>query len=212
MRVVLYAEGSGEVGAGALRPAPGRLLVEELLGPGHILISGAITLARGIPHEGIHFEQPLRTRGRLAKGSDLISRTTLRQLLTWADPARRPDLAVVLVDADGDSSRRRTLLAETNALPVTKIIAVAVEEFEAWLVADQKAVAEVLGSKARLDDRPEKLPRREAKRLLASWCGQPDESRSGEMIRLSLARHADPSRLRARSASYAQLVEDLGPT
>lgn len=209
MRVVLYAEGAGEVGGTGLPPAPGRQLGEELLGPGHILLSGAITLARKIPPQAIRFEQPLRTRGRLAKGSDLLSKRTLRQLLTWADLGQRPDLAVVLVDADGETGRRRTLLADTEGLPVTRVIAVAVQEFESWLIADPKAVSKVLGPETRLDHSPESLARREAKSLLARWCAKPQEAQLPEQIRLSLARHADPTQVRARSASYDQLILDL---
>jgi hypothetical protein len=43
LRVVLYAEGAGETrGAVSLLPAPGEVLGEEWLGPGHLLIRRAI--------------------------------------------------------------------------------------------------------------------------------------------------------------------------
>lgn len=208
MRVVLYAEGAGEVGGGTLPPAPGRTLWEDIWGPAHFLITGALAFARHIPAKAIQFEQGLRIRGRLPKGSDLLSKKKLRQLLTWADPARRPELAIVLVDADGDSSRRDQLLALTEDLPVPKVIAVAVQEFESWLIADPDALARVVGPSAHLDRPPESLTRGEAKKLLADWCARTEEQRSGEEIRLSLAQ-VEPVRLKDRSASYARLIDDL---
>src|SRR5580704_10360316 len=111
LRVVLYAEGAGEtLGPTSALPAPGRPLEEGMLGGGHVLIRRTLGQARSIPDGEILFESPLRTRGRVARGSDLIDRRTVRQLLTWPDPNLRPDLVVVLVDRDEDKQRKNRLV------------------------------------------------------------------------------------------------------
>src|SRR5947209_6964249 len=111
IRVVLYAEGSGETrGELALPLRPADTLVEEMLGPAHLLARRALSAAKSVPENAIRFEQPLRTRrGRIARGSMLHDAQTLRELMTWGAPQRRPDLALVLVDCDGDPGRKTRL-------------------------------------------------------------------------------------------------------
>ena len=73
LRVVLYAEGPGELGGLARRlPAPGDALGEEHLGAGHILIRRLLVSLDATPR----FEAPQRVRARHAKGSDLLHGAT----------------------------------------------------------------------------------------------------------------------------------------
>lgn len=72
----------------------------------------------------------------------------MREILTWIpSPNRlRPQLAVVLVDEDGVADRGRKLrdaTSDPDLLP--HVVAVAVREFESWLLADSAAVAAVAG-------------------------------------------------------------------
>src|SRR5690348_4793988 len=103
LRVVVYAEGPGG-GFRGLPPEPGRPLTSEWLGAAHVFVRRCLE-TEGIPSGAIRFDSPLRTRGRIARGGDLEHAPTLRRLLTWIDAALRPDLAVVLTDADGDAGR-----------------------------------------------------------------------------------------------------------
>ena len=48
-------------------------------------------------------------------------------------------IAVVLVDQDDDTQRKRDLDTATADLVVTRVVAVAVKEFESWLLADAAA-------------------------------------------------------------------------
>ena len=49
LRVVLLAEGGGELGAIGLRPAPGDRLRDEELGAAHVLVARCLERVRGIP-------------------------------------------------------------------------------------------------------------------------------------------------------------------
>jgi hypothetical protein len=60
------------------------------------------------------------------------NRNDLRRLLVWPmgsnDPARRPDVAIVLVDGDEDRGRKQLLEGWVSNLAVTSVIAVAIQE------------------------------------------------------------------------------------
>jgi hypothetical protein len=147
VRVVVYAEGSGErAGNLTLLPAPGESLSEDHLGPVHVLMRRAPVGARGLPEPAVQFEAPLRLArgGREPRGSDLQHRRTLRQLLRWPRADFRPDLAIVIVDADDELDRARRLEMETQDIGVSRVIAAAVREFESWLIADTDAVRKTL--------------------------------------------------------------------
>src|SRR5689334_6448808 len=131
LRCVLYAEGPADAeGLFELPRQPGDGLVEDSLGPAHILVRRCIATVRRLPTPAILFEEPLRVRGAVAQGSRLLHPPTLRKLLTWIDPKKRPDLAIVLVDCDGDSERKKRLEESTASLEAPHVIGVAVQEFE----------------------------------------------------------------------------------
>jgi hypothetical protein len=211
LRVVLYAEGGRDLGAATTQVAPGQALPEDALGPAHFLVRRSIEETRRIPEAAIRFEAPLRTpRGIVAQGSHLLDRKTLRQLLTWVHPARRPDLAVVLVDADGDTDRRRALVEVVADLPMHPVIGVARQEFEAWLVADASAVRAAIGRAFDLPEDPERLPPREAKqRLDAALGGSATPLAQHREKRLQIAQGCDLAILRRRCAAYREFLEAL---
>lgn len=61
LTVVLYCEGSRESGAaGELPPpAPGEELMEDELGPAHVLARRVLAKARNLPEDAIRFTEPL---------------------------------------------------------------------------------------------------------------------------------------------------------
>jgi hypothetical protein len=211
-RVVVYAEGAGELaGSSSFPRAPSSPLAEEELGSAHLLVRRCLEKARDLDASLVSFEEPLRTgRGKLARGSILHSSTTLRPLLFWADPARQPDLAVVLVDADGDEERQKLLDSATGDIPVETVVAVAIQEFEAWLVADPAVVQAVLRQPLTLPKPPEKLSRRQAKELLQQWCEQRARSRDAAEIRRDLARQCDLDTLARQCTAFALFLRKLG--
>ncbi|HYD41838.1 MAG TPA: DUF4276 family protein [Anaeromyxobacter sp.] len=113
------------------------------------------------------FIEPLRTgTGLVARGSQLRHRQIVRQLLAgWAPGQKKPDVFVILVDADGEAGREKALRESTADL-VACAIGVAVQEFEAWLVSDHAAVQGSLGIEFPATPEPEAMRPREAKRLL----------------------------------------------
>ena len=201
LRVVLIAEGSGEVRPNPLRGPLSTIPVDDW-GPGHVLFARAIAARSKVPRAALRFSEPLRTvRGGIARGSSLHGKT-LRVLLNY-QPVDRPDLIIVLVDADGDPSRKRFLDELVADMPGTKLIAVAVQEFESWLLSDGDALAAVLGvDPARTPQHPEKLARAEAKALLQAMSSAAEDPASA---RLSLAGAARPR----FSGEEVQLLRDL---
>src|SRR5205807_185062 len=92
LRVVLYAEGPGEMdGLEAIPLAAGEPIDEDGLGAGHLVVRNAIVSASRVPEGAVLFEEPLRLPTRRARGSDLHSPKNLARLLTWLSPARRPN-------------------------------------------------------------------------------------------------------------------------
>lgn len=208
-RVVVYAEGVGETkgSLGQMR-APGERIPDDDLGSAHLIVRRCLAEVRSLPHSAILFEEPLRTRSRIARGSDLLNERTLEQLLSWPRAGQKPDLAVVLVDCDGDARRRETLIAAVAKISVAKVIGMAVQEFESWLIADHGAVAKVIGVGPRYPGPPESLKPREAKKLLTAWAtdaGIEDESQ----MRRELANTCSLERISSHCSSFARFMDDL---
>ena len=216
LRVVLYAEGAGETaGESTLLPAPGEPLLEEFLGPAHLLLRRCLERSRGIDLRAIRFESPLRLDGRIARGSDLVRRKSLRRVLTWLDPHLRPDLAIVLVDSDEDRGRKQRLLEYTEGgapARVGAVIAIAVEEFEAWLISDHDGLRRFFPGATGLPERPESLKSGEAKALLQQWIREAGLSGESARVRRDLASACDLNRVADRCRAFRDLLRDLEVT
>lgn len=205
VRVVVYAEGAADrAGELGLPPVPGAGLIDVHLGAAHHLVRRVVADVHGVPPAAVQFEAPRRgPRGRReATGSDLLARETVRQLLTWFEASKRPDLAVVLVDADGKRERYQLLrdhIADLPVRPVT-VVGVAVEELESWLIADP--VAAQVGEIADV----ESLHQGEAKQLLNAHVPQGVSLRDA---RIAIARSADLAVMRARARSFERFSADV---
>jgi hypothetical protein len=211
-RVVVYAEGAGELAGPDMsrQRAPGHTLTEDELGAAHLLVRRCLERSRGFAPESIQFEEPLRSRGKLARGSMLHSRNTLRPLLFWANQDLQPDLAVVLVDADGKNEERRAELdSALQNLTVAAIASVAIQEFEAWLIADGSAVKSVLREPLSPPKPPERLGRRQAKDLLQQWSDEHASKRDSAEIRRQLARECDLEALARECPAFAAFLHGL---
>ena len=188
IRVVLYAEGPGETGGRERQlPPPGQLLTEDVLGPGHILLRRCLLEGDSADTVEVLFEAPLKHRGRTATGSMLHHKRTLRQLLTWLNPCNRPDLAIVLVDQDGESSRKKILESHIADLPSMPVIGIAIQEFESWLIADYCCVGGILEITLDKPTAPEKMKPRRAKELLSEWISRSDSNLEQNEIRRRIA-------------------------
>lgn len=210
LRIVLYVEGPGESsGDISLLPAPGEELDESHLGAAHRLIQRCAADLSSAPEDAIRFLSPLRLRtGRVARGSTFLERQSLRQLLTWPSPNRRPNVAVVLVDADGDTARRATLLKHVHDVSVPSVVGVAVQEFESWLIADHGAVASAFAPPPPQPPQIEMMKAREAKGLLDKWTSESSSGATAAQVRMTLARTARLSVL-DRLSAFQQFRSDL---
>ena len=219
VRVVLYAEGPRETsgipisGTKADRSwgcrAPGEVIPAEEHGPGHVLIRRILVTNNRLPQNAIQFEEGLRCRGRVPRGSQLLKKSTLRQLLSWAHPDLVPQLVVVLVDRDGVRERREQLLGFVrDRSQTTQIIAVAQEEFEAWLIADESAAGAVLDDKFERTPDPESLECGKAKNTIDQWISTRPQ-RDRPRLRRDIAEHCDLEILRRRCGAFERLLADL---
>lgn len=209
MRIVVYAEGVAESSAGiSLAPTPGERLAEHELGTAHVLIARLIERDTLVPQQAVAFLAPLRSRGRIAVGSDLHNRKSLRQLLMWPDSRRRPDFAVVLIDDDG-KNRRSAMSGWFDGVSVEPVLAIAVQEFEAWLLADPAAVP----GDAALPSNPEHLPPGEAKREIATRLAGFGTNGDAAILqrRVAIARTMDLERL-GRLESFNTFQTELRAT
>jgi hypothetical protein len=210
LRVVVYSEGPTDLaGEIAWPPTPGEPLSEGHLGPVHILVRRVLALK--VPEPAVRFEAPLRVRGgREARGSDLHHERTLRQLLRWPRVDRRPDLAVVIVDADDERGRARRLEVATEDVGVARVVGAAVCEFESWLVADALATSRCFARTLPTTKDPEAMRPREAKELLSQWLGEAvrDGARS-QVLRRNLAEICELELVARRCPSFADLMNKI---
>lgn len=144
--------------------------------------------------------------GALLGGTRNLDVGSLAMLLRWANAEKRPDLAIVLVDEDGQRSRKDELDRVARDVPVVTVVAAAVREFEAWLIADADEVRTLLGS-VQSPSALELLPPREAKDLLIGWVtGKRQDERA---IRVSLARSCRLDVVRERCPSFDLFLREL---
>jgi len=164
----------------------------------------------GVPLAAIRFEAPLRTfRGRHARGGDYLHQRTLRELLTWPVADNRPDLAVVLIDHDADQGRKARLVETTTDLFVSRVIAVAIQEFEAWLIADIAAVATAIRGNFPDPGSPENLSPGRAKELLANACATHPDGIDRKAIRIQIANTCDLATVERRCSAFVDFGRDI---
>jgi hypothetical protein len=208
-RVVLYAEGPGDSGGEVrLLPEYGAALGDSHLGAAHHLVRRIIAEILPCPPEAITFTAPLRTsRGRYARGSDLLVPAILRRLVAFPPTPRRPDLAIVLIDEDGDRSRRE-LAKCMEAGTVPAALGVPAPEFEAWLLCDQRCLCEQLNAAVDLPPDPDSMMPGQAKALLQRAVAPGEaEGRWGDAAR-RIAENLDLE-LALRVRSFERFVKDL---
>ncbi len=190
-------------------------MLEEHLGPAHVLVRRTLALAAGAPDASVSFLSPLRTvRGQIARGSHLLDRRTLRQLTTF--PRSAPGVVIILVDEDGVADRARALREHLSDLstPPHRVVGVARPELEAWLIADHAAVVRALSFAPDEPPARETLPPRGAKTLLDQWASR--EAVSSKLaameverrFRMDLARTVQLAVLQ-RQRSFDDFLRDL---
>jgi hypothetical protein len=165
-----------------------------------------------MPAASIRFVSALRRAdGAVARGSDFLRPKTLRKLLTWSGVVPSPDLAVVLVDHDGDDSRLSQLKSSVKELPLSAltVVGVAVKEFEAWLSADHERLRAVFGAKCDVHERPEELEPRAAKEYLSRTHAASNTNKAIWEVRVALGRDSDLGTLERRCPSFRDFSNEL---
>jgi len=99
------------------------------------------------------------------------------------------------------------LIEATSHLLATRVIGVAVEEFESWLIGDPQALFQTVPGSIPPPD-IETLDPREAKRLLQQWIGN-QQAKTDVQVRLSLANLLSLETLESRCPSFARFTLDL---
>ena len=177
MRIAFLIEGATEAkiqpGAGETEPFPRRTAIQTL-----------VARILGLRAEAI---EPWFPRPRGPGVGRILSKGA--QMLQNAHGLAGCHGAVVLVDADGEAVERRKRLEkilgelEQKKVPIiySTAVGLAIEKFEAWLLADEPRLCEVLGipNPAEPLPPPETLPHRgqkDPKRILRSRIEQAGES------------------------------------
>ncbi|MEQ8277935.1 MAG: DUF4276 family protein [Deltaproteobacteria bacterium] len=217
VHIALYAEGARELmGAGGWPTAPGDVLQADELGAAHRLLARIVAAQTNLPDGAIRFLSPIRDRrgrqlrGSLLHGGDHLRRALLAHELVGKTNDGRPsaDAFVVLVDADGDASRHTSIVEGLAGVVVPKVVGVAVQEFETWLIADLPALNDVLGTQVDDPGPRESLPPGGAKAfLLDRLQGQREQD-----VRLTLAERVDIEVVRQVCPSFDRFVKDLCDT
>lgn len=169
--MVVHAEGPGDLGISEWDLSPTDSLQPDDLGPAHIIVQRILTEGAQIPPPAIDFVEPLRTKtGARAQGSQLLKPSILDEILAgWL--LAPPPLVVLLVDSDDQSPAERAAILEAALVRNSLVgaVGVAVKEFESWLIADAKAIGEVIGKVDHDYQAPESLACDEAKQTLQKW-------------------------------------------
>lgn len=152
-RVLLVAEGASELGAapsaqrGALAALVARLLDRELEVECQRVSSPNVQIHRG---HGAGFT---------------------KRALAWIRYAQREGFhaIVLLIDHDGDAERQTQLdVAQRDAhFSLPRALSVAIRTFDAWMLADEKALSQVLGCRVEKQKSPEDMsdPKAACRRL-----------------------------------------------
>jgi len=152
VKILIVSEGKHELGSGE---GPGALecLVRRLL---------------GFPFTSEH--KKLRSpevRVQSGKGGRFF-----RRALAWIYHAARLkfDAIVLVMDQDGYEEREVEIhrAQASSKIPFRRALGIAVRTFDAWMLPDQKALAEVLGTPCRPFEDPEEvvLPKADCKEML----------------------------------------------
>ncbi len=215
LHIVVYAEGAAERLAGRssarLPTAPGHPLQEDEHGPAHILVKRALAEVCERPPQSLTFDAPLRWRGRQPKGSDLLNERTLKMLLRWPRPTLAPDLAVVLIDCDGEKDRKQRL-EEVIAAPsraTQHVVAMSIQEFEAWLIADIQTVNDVLETTIDEPANPENMQPGDAKEAFLRWCNHEADNIDENDARCDIVRNLDFDTLSRRCSAFETFLSDI---
>ncbi len=160
------------------------------------------------------FLPPQRVMSRHVRGNDLLDTDTLLGLCTWFYPDRMPDALIVLVDEDEDSARRGRLRKDVDAFESPPcvhriVIAVAKQEFEAWLIADANAIQEALGSRFQQPPNPESMKRGVAKETLQAAIATSPQAQNPFGVRVDIARRTRLEVVRKACASFDTFMKDL---
>jgi hypothetical protein len=138
MKILLLSEGKHELGSDHPRSAlesPLAILVRRLLGDTPIFFERE--QLRAPTFRG----QPIK----VGKGKGLGFE---KLLLTWMRVAEihEFDAIVVVVDHDGDDNRIKAFnIAQANELfPIRRAFGIAIRTFDAWMLADEKALSDAL--------------------------------------------------------------------
>lgn len=161
MRVLLISEGSHEGHTAPERPQALQALVRRVLpGPATYEWISVRDLPRGNPLPGKgggHFKLAMKA-------------------LLYAT-RNRFDAVILVTDADGRHERSAEFdqAQQSDKFPIPRALGIPVEEFDAWVLADQQAWSQVLGRDVLLQPSPESIrhPKEVCRSLLRQhgWAG-----------------------------------------
>lgn len=139
-----------------------------------------------------------------------MSRANLRKLLAWPDSKRAPRLCALIVDEDGQRQRLKDLRSYVEGIPPPlTAIAVAVSEFESWLLADHQALASLTSQRIDSGWDVETLEPRRAKEHLRALTEQLRADSTVAAAHRLIAEQLRPEQLRSVCPSFQRFLDEL---
>lgn len=142
MRVLLVSEGRHELGDGS-EPGALELLVRRLL------------------KRDLHVECDRFASGALHAVHGGKTKKYFKRALAWMKHAGREgfDAVIVVIDDDDEPRRRQQFddAQESSFCAIRRALGVAVREFDAWILADERSLSGVLGMPVEPQDDVERL-------------------------------------------------------
>jgi hypothetical protein len=195
MRILLVSEGRHELGDAQIE-SPLRTLVSRILGMQHVYELKKVS------------DRDLRVHGGRGAG---FFKKAVRCLIHAHESGF--DAVVMVIDEDGESSRRRQISEanEHQGVNVRRALGIAIRTFDAWMLVDEQALSRVLGIQVSRQPDPEEMRNPKLKAIEL-------RDRSGKAfpithMYLTLARELDLAVLRERCANgfgiFAERLQSL---
>jgi hypothetical protein len=194
MRILVVSEGKHELGDSQQE---GALVV---------LVRRAMNQPAELATERIS-DPKVRVHWRRGEGQGFV-----RRVLAWLRFAERQGFAamVLVIDRDGHSQREKELASvqSDSRVLLPRALGVAIETFDAWMLADERALGNALGQVIQRQREPERMrdPKSVCRQLLKD-CGEPI---SQAKLYTAIARVADLDLISDRCAQgFAPLLARL---
>ncbi len=196
MRILVISEGNNELGSSEGQRKLG-LVEEDRVKGALIRLVERVLSPRFPPQSKNSIEwRDIRKMGGITKNDwGTGGAEYQRKAMSWIRKAQNEqfDALVVVVDQDNAPGRRNGLEAAQadNRLTLPRAIGLAVKSFDAWMLADERAISNAVGRTVQTQKTPEDHDSKAAMRMIVDERMSVDESDTMTDIYQRIAEYAD---------------------